>query len=66
MHMRIAAYQAILATASHTVLGRAVSNIAQARSQLGPEAEPFLTSLMNSLFDYFISIASVEELYYLY
>lgn len=45
MHTCIAAYQEVLATATHYGLGTAVSSIVQAFLP----AEPFLTSLINSL-----------------
>ena len=49
MHARIAAYTEIMATATHTALGNAVSALDQAKSLLGPQAGPFLDNLIQSL-----------------
>ena len=49
MHACIAAYTDIMATATHTALGNAVSALDKAKSLLGPQAEPFLDNLVQFL-----------------
>ena len=44
-----AAAQDILATDTHTALSNAVSVLDKAKSLLGPQAEPFLDNLVQSL-----------------
>ena len=46
MHARIAAYTEIMATATHTALGTAVSALEKAKSLLGRRAESFLDNLV--------------------
>ena len=48
-HARIAAYTESFATATHTDQSNTVSALDKAKSVLGPQAEPFLDNLVQSL-----------------